>query len=157
MARAARQAALSRGFDQGQIGIRVTDDSTIHEVNRQHLQHDYPTDVISFAYLAQLPEIEGELIISCDTAHRRAAELAWEADNEMLLYVVHGVLHLTGMDDGQSEPRRQMRHAEAVIMAELGSADFDRFGADAQPTADSLSDQPEGGKVSPNPVTEQQT
>ena len=157
LARAARKAAQSRQFDQGQIGIRVTDDPTIHEVNRQHLQHDYPTDVISFAYHAKPPSIEGELIISFDTACRRAAELDWDVANELLLYVVHGVLHLTGMDDGQSEPRQQMRRAEAAIMGELGVTEIERFGADVERSFDPSADKPADAQASQNTVTEQKS
>ena len=138
LARAARLAAASRHFDCGEIGIRVTDDPTIHEINRRHLDHDYPTDVISFAYLAESPRIEGELIISLDTARRRAAELGWEVSKELLLYAVHGVLHLTGMDDGQPAKRREMRRAEGVILTELGVADAERYGADVQRPVETL-------------------
>jgi probable rRNA maturation factor len=157
LARAARRAAQSRRFDQGQIGIRVTDDPTIQEINRQHLQHDYPTDVISFAYDARPPAIEGELIISFDTARRRATELGWDVANELRLYVVHGVLHLTGMDDGHLELRQQMRRAEAAIMAELGVTEIERFGADAERIIDSSVDEPEPTQACPKSVTEQQT
>ncbi len=48
--RAVRQAAQYRGFGRGSIGVLITDDETIHEINARHLSHDYPTDVISFGY-----------------------------------------------------------------------------------------------------------
>ncbi len=130
LAAAARLAAKFGTFDQGEIGIRVTDDPTIRQVNRQHLQHDYPTDVISFAYVADSPRIEGELILSFDTAYRRAAELGWDVRHELILYTVHGVLHLSGMDDRQPEERAEMRAAERAIMLKLGIPEIERFGAD---------------------------
>ena len=130
---AAKLAAQSRGFDHGQIGIRLTDDATIHQVNRKHLQHDYSTDVISFAYQVAAPMIEGELIVSVDTAVTRAAELGWSAANELLLYTIHGTLHLTGMDDQQPIDRREMRACRRSNHdPELGITEVCRFGADAE-------------------------
>ncbi len=123
-------AARSRQFTDGEIGIRISDDPTIQQVNRRHLQHDYPTDVISFLYRSDLPRIEGELIVSVDTARRRSEELGWNTSHELLLYVVHGVLHLTGMDDHNPILRSEMRKAEEMIMTELGIADIVRYGAD---------------------------
>lgn len=129
--RGAALAAQSRGFSCGEIGIRLTDDATIHQINRKHLGHDYPTDVISFGYHADAPRIDGELIVSVDTARRRASELGWNADHELLLYVVHGVLHLTGMDDHAPNDRREMRAAEVEIMMQLGITAIVKYGADS--------------------------
>jgi len=130
IAQAVRVTALSRGFTDGEIGVRVTDDKTIHEINRLHLSHDYPTDVISFEYQCDLPHIDGELVVSMDTADRRASELGWKTSNELLLYTVHGVLHLTRLDDQAPEDRREMRKAEAAILTQLGIAEIVRYGAD---------------------------
>lgn len=120
--------AHAKGFDLGSIGVLITDDQTIHEINRSHLQHDYATDVISFAYEQQPPRIEGELVASLDTAAREAAELGWPVLNELLLYVVHGVLHICGMDDQSAESRRQMRIVEQQVLSSLGipnASDYD--------------------------------
>ncbi len=127
---AAIQAAAHRGFDRGEIGVRVTSDLVIHQINRDHLQHDFPTDVISFAYDAATPRIEGELVVSVDTARQRAAEVGWSAADELLLYVVHGTLHITGMDDHNAADRKRMRAAEETILTQLGVADIVRCGAD---------------------------
>lgn len=116
----------------GEIGIRVTDDPSIQQINRDHLGHDYPTDVISFGYQFDPPRVEGELVVSVDTARRRAEELAWTTANELMLYVVHGTLHLCGMDDHDSVDRAQMRQAETEIMLQLGISDIHRYGADCE-------------------------
>ncbi|TWU59795.1 Endoribonuclease YbeY [Rubripirellula tenax] len=123
-------AADSRGFRAGQIGVRVTDDPTIRQINDKHLGHDYATDVISFGYSADLPVIEGELIVSIDTAIERARELAWPTEHELLLYVVHGTLHICGMDDHDNADRAAMRRAEADVMTRLGIDEIHRCGAD---------------------------
>lgn len=113
-------AALHRGFSKGQIGVRVTDDAKIHAINRDHLNHDYPTDVISFDYGSFAPNIEGELVVSVDTAREKAEEYAWDEKYELLLYIVHGTLHIAGMDDQNSNARNQMRQAEVRVLGELG-------------------------------------
>ncbi len=76
------------------------------------------------------PRIEGELIVSVETASRRASELGWDADHELLLYIVHGVLHLTGMDDHAPGDRGEMRAAEEKIMTQLGITAIVKYGAD---------------------------
>ena len=123
-------ATSLRGFHQGEIGIRVTTDVAIHQINRDHLGHDYPTDVISFPYAANEPHIEGELVVSVDTAAERANELGWTVDHELLLYVVHGTLHITGMDDHEPQDRLAMRRAEREVMLRLGVGDIDQYAAD---------------------------
>ena len=138
MQQAAVLAARSRGFDQGELGIRVTDDETIRELNRRHLEHDYATDVISFCYDLEQPFVSGELVVSVDTAKDRASEVGWDARNELLLYVVHGVLHIVGMEDSSDQDRAEMRVAESLVMRQLGIHDIERFAADR---ADTASDQ----------------
>ncbi len=118
------------------LSISVVDDPTIHRLNREHLQHDYPTDVISFQLdhirLTQLPQevmvdrpsagchIEGEIVVSADTAEQQAAAGGWTASDELLLYVVHGLLHLCGYDDLSPELKCIMRARERSVLAELG-------------------------------------
>jgi probable rRNA maturation factor len=66
------------------ISVAIVDDPTIHRLNRQFLEHDYPTDVLSFV-LEEPPRLEGEIIASIDTAHREAAEVGWDAADEFPL------------------------------------------------------------------------
>jgi probable rRNA maturation factor len=132
---AAREAAADRGYDRGEIGIRVTSDRTIHQLNREYLGHDYPTDVISFAYHVDQPTVEGELAVSADIARERATDLGWPAAHELILYVVHGTLHITGMDDHDHGDRAEMRTAEQRILMHMGIDDILRFGADQKGTS----------------------
>ncbi len=102
--------------------------------------------MISFCYAADPPLIEGELVASMDTAVSRACELLagpqsiddrnalWSAADELLLYVVHGTLHICGMDDHDDADRRAMRQAEAEVMTRLGIPEIKRFGADSEAT-----------------------
>lgn len=100
------------------VDVAVVDDSTIHRLNRERLDHDWPTDVISFLY-ADDPTV-GELIVSADTAEREAAQFAWDPAAELALYVVHGTLHLLGYDDGTDEEREAMQKEENRILATFG-------------------------------------
>lgn len=130
-------ASRQRGYSAGQIGVRITDDPTIHEINRRHLAHDYPTDVISFPYgddpivepgqaepdaiePGQAARIEGELVASLDTAAENAGQAGWDAASELLLYIIHGVLHIGGMDDHDPGDRAAMRQAERSVLMRLG-------------------------------------
>src|SRR5262245_58952401 len=101
------------------VSIAIVDDATIHKLNRQFLEHDYPTDVLSFA-LEEPPRLEGEIIASIDTARREAEEAGWTAEDELLLYAVHGALHLMGHDDHEPDDAADMRAAERAILARLG-------------------------------------
>ena len=125
-------AAGYRGFRHGEIGVKITDDPQIHAVNRDHLGHDYATDVISFPYRADVDCVEGEVIVSVETAAREAKRVGWSVQNELLLYLVHGVLHIAGMDDQNPADRAAMRVAEAEVLKELGVETVERFGPDFQ-------------------------
>jgi probable rRNA maturation factor len=103
------------------VSVAIVDDATIHRLNRQFLEHDYTTDVLSFT-LAEPPQLEGEIIASIDTARREAAEAGWTTDDELLLYAVHGALHLVGHDDHDPSDAAAMRAAEQSVLARLGVA-----------------------------------
>ena len=127
--RAVRLSAAFRGYLRGEIGVRVTDDGTIRDLNRRHLGHDYATDVISFGYEAEGDYLSGEMVVSADTAAKMTTP-DWSAIAELLLYVVHGTLHISGMDDHEQYDRVEMRRAEQKIMLDLGFLNIGRHGAD---------------------------
>ncbi|MEN0112135.1 MAG: rRNA maturation RNase YbeY, partial [Planctomycetota bacterium] len=82
--------------------------------------HDYPTDVLSFPLVDEPPHLVGEVIVSADTAITSAAEYGWPAEHELLLYVVHGVLHLAGRRDKTEEESATMRADEARYLRLVG-------------------------------------
>lgn len=110
------------------IAVALVDDPRIHDVNREHLGHDYPTDVISFLYESseepaageksrgQGLRLDGELVVSVETAVREAALHGWSATDELTLYLVHGLLHLCGYDDLTDAEQRVMRQRERNIL-----------------------------------------
>ena len=98
----------------GEISIAIVDDEKIHELNREYLQHDYETDVLSFVFDSDeaARSLSGEIIVSADTAATMAKEHQVEPLDELLLYVIHGTLHLAGHDDKEESKRLEMRDAE---------------------------------------------
>lgn len=133
---AIRAAALSRGFTSGSIGLAVVDDRQIQSINLRHLGHDYPTDVISFCYQQNAPQIEGELVVSRDTAARQSTSLGWPLEHELMLYIVHGTLHICGLEDHTREDRQIMRSAEQSVLQKLGIAEAARFAPDGPGSSD---------------------
>ena len=101
------------------LSVAVVGDEEMQALNKRHLQHDYPTDVLSFL-MAKDPRLEGELLLSSDTARREAAARGHPAYHELVLYAVHGVLHLLGFDDHTPADRRRMRRAERDTLKALG-------------------------------------
>lgn len=100
------------------LSVVLVDDPEMHALNRQYLAHDYPTDVLSFP-LGTRPLV-GEVVCSVDTALREARARGHPAADELLLYLVHGSLHLLGYDDHDPGARRRMRAAERRWLRALG-------------------------------------
>jgi probable rRNA maturation factor len=121
--RSAVRTVLKRaGLRAAKISLAIVDDDTIHALNRQYLGHDEPTDVLSFALQDEGETLEGEIIASAEMARRRADEFGWTPDDELLLYVIHGTLHLVGYDDRSAEDALRMRREEARVLAQFGLA-----------------------------------
>jgi probable rRNA maturation factor len=117
---AARSVLQDSSFTSANISLAIVDDLTILELNRRYLNHDYPTDVLSFALEEREGHLEGEVILSADTAHAEAAEIGWPAAAEQVLYVIHGTLHLVGYCDKSPNDVQKMRAAEAGYLRRLG-------------------------------------
>ena len=95
-----------------EISVAVVDDETIRRLNCQYLKHDYPTDVLSFLLDRDGDRLEGEVIVGAETAARVAGDYGCTPDDELLLYVIHGVLHLVGYLDATPEEQAEMRRRE---------------------------------------------
>ena len=119
---AVNESLLTHKIDDAEISVAVVGDDRIHEINRQFLDHDYETDVITFD-LGAHPEtggLQGEIVVSAETAVQMAREVGNEPGIELVLYVVHGSLHLAGFDDHSDDDREAMRGAERKMMSRLG-------------------------------------
>lgn len=119
--RAAIESVLrGEGIAEADISLALVDDPQIHELNRRFLDHDEPTDVLSFALEQRSGYVEGEIVVSADTAAARAVQFNWPPADELLLYVVHGTLHLAGYDDKTPKLRSEMRRRERHYLGEFG-------------------------------------
>ena len=86
------------------------DDQAIHEVNLSYLNHDYPTDIITFPY--EYNPVEAEIYISIDTINENAKRYNVSFDQELRRVIIHGLLHMLGMDDRTDELQIKMTMAE---------------------------------------------
>ncbi len=105
---------------EAEVSVAVVDDPTIHALNRRYLRHDEPTDVLSFLLERSGEKLEGEIVVSADTALRAAPRYDWSAGDELLLYVIHGTLHLLGHDDQTPPQRAAMQDRERAYLARFG-------------------------------------
>lgn len=117
---AARRVLTDSKFASATISLAVVDDPTIQKLNRKFLNHDWPTDVLSFVLDASESHLNGEVVLSADTAATTAAEGGWQPADEQLLYVIHGMMHLVGLDDQSEAEAGRMRAAERYYLRECG-------------------------------------
>ena len=109
------------------VHVILTDRRQIEKLNREFLGHEGPTDVLAFdmrsdpGLTGDESPLVGEIYVCSEVAGEAAQRYSTTPAYEIVLYVVHGLLHLAGMDDRCAEARRQMRAAERRIMAELES------------------------------------
>jgi probable rRNA maturation factor len=109
-------------FKSATISLAVVDDPRIHALNRQFLEHDWPTDVLSFLLDSSDDDLDGEIILSADTAASVADEHGTTAADEQLLYVIHGMLHLLGYGDREPADAAKMRAAEQRYLKQFAVA-----------------------------------
>ena len=99
----------------GRISYIFTDDNGILHVNREFLQHDYYTDIITFDY-SRRRLISGDIYISLDTVKSNAQLFGTEYDRELYRVIIHGVLHLCGINDkGPGEREIMESHEDAAL------------------------------------------
>jgi probable rRNA maturation factor len=120
LSEAARLIMADFNVRAGSVSLAIVDDTTIHELNRRYLDHDYPTDVLSFVYQQQSNHLDGEVIASAETAARVAAQYGGSLSDELLLYVIHGTLHLVGLDDQNEKDLATMRQYESKYLRHFG-------------------------------------
>lgn len=104
--------------------IVLTDDAQLHELNREFLGVDAPTDVLSFPASEADPETGspylGDILISIPRATEQAHAAGHPVEAEVQLLVVHGTLHLMGYDHAEAEEKEHMWKAQAEVLARLG-------------------------------------
>src|SRR5262245_34152196 len=120
------QAVLDgEGVRDYEISLAFVDDTTIHRLNKRYLDHDEPTDVLSFPLSEpNSKKLQGELVIGAEVAQAQAAARGHDVKSELTLYVIHGLLHLCGHDDLDESAARTMRQRERHYLALLGLPDI---------------------------------
>ena len=113
-----RTVAVSYGRRVGEIAYIFVDDEEILRINHQFLQHDYFTDIITFDY-TEGAVISGDLFISLDTVRSNAEDLHLPYNQELHRVIIHGILHLCGINDKGPGEREQMEAAENQALSLL--------------------------------------
>ena len=106
-----KQVAASYGRKIGEVGYMFVDDEKILEVNNEYLGHDYYTDIITFDY-DEDDIINGDLVISLDTVKSNAELFDKTYEEELFRVIIHGILHLCGINDKGPGEREIMEAAE---------------------------------------------
>ena len=111
-----RRVADTYGKKVGEVGYLFCDDEHILEVNREYLGHDYYTDIITFDY-CEGNILSGDLVISLDTVRTNAEMFHKNYDEELHRVIIHGILHLCGLNDKSPGEREVMEAAEDKALA----------------------------------------
>ncbi len=115
------EVARSFGKSVGALTYIFCNDQRIIEVNRQYLQHDYYTDIITFDYSRPL-RISGDMFISLDTVRSNAVMFHKDYEEELQRVIIHGILHLCGVNDkgdGEREVMERYENESLMILREL--------------------------------------
>jgi len=116
------------GDEKDWIDIVAVETDVMLELNQQHLNHDYPTDVIAFDLrensIINIPDDDepttaAEIFVCPETAQQASSEYATTPECETMLYIIHGMLHIAGLDDSSEQEKTLMREREQQIMTKL--------------------------------------
>ncbi|MDH6310808.1 putative rRNA maturation factor [Dysgonomonas sp. PFB1-18] len=114
-----KTVAATHNKKVGDIGYIFCSDEKILEVNKEYLQHDYYTDIITFDYTED-DIISGDIFISLDTVKSNSEKFQTDYNNELLRVVIHGILHLCGINDKTPKERAYMTQCENEALKLLG-------------------------------------
>lgn len=113
-----KKVAAAHGRKVGEIGYMFVNDEKILEVNREYLGHDYYTDIITFDY-DEGDVLNGDIVISLDTVRSNAEQFGKTYDDELHRVIIHGILHLCGINDKGPGEREIMEANENAALAML--------------------------------------
>ena len=120
-----RKVLEGEGVADAEISLAFVDNPTIHQLNKRYLQHDEPTDVLSFPLSEpNAKRLAGELVLGAEVAQAQAEERGHAVEAELALYVIHGLLHLCGYDDHDTAGAAAMREKETHYLSSLGYPDI---------------------------------
>ncbi len=111
-----KKVVASYGRKTGEIGYMFVNDEKILQVNREFLGHDYYTDIITFDY-DEGDIVNGDIVISLDTVRSNAEMLGKDYNEELHRVIIHGILHLCGINDkGEGERERMEQEEDKALM-----------------------------------------
>ncbi len=112
---------ISKDFKLGSLAVSIvfTSDKQLLKINKERLSHDYFTDIITFDLSASKGEIEGELFISIDRVRENSLAYSCSFSEELCRVIIHGVLHLLGMNDSSEKEKLAMREMETKYLLPL--------------------------------------
>ncbi len=113
------QVSLQEAKELGDLTIILCTDDYLLNINRQHLNHDYYTDIITFDY-SDFPIVSGDLFISVDRVKDNALDFKVSFDHELHRVIIHGFLHLCGYLDKSKEDAALMRSKENQALSLFG-------------------------------------
>ncbi|MBM4070287.1 MAG: rRNA maturation RNase YbeY [Planctomycetes bacterium] len=120
--------AVLQGEDiaDAEISLAFVDNDTIHRLNKRYLDHDEPTDVLTFPLgpSGGGKKLSGEIVIGAEVAAAEASQRGHDVHTELALYVIHGVLHLCGYVDAKEKDRHVMRSKERHYLKSLALPDI---------------------------------
>jgi probable rRNA maturation factor len=120
-----RAVLEGEGEAEAEISLAFVDNPTIHRLNLRYLEHDEPTDVLSFPLTeANAKRLAGELVIGAEVAMAEANRRGHDVQAELALYVIHGLLHLLDYDDHSEKEADRMRQRERHYLQQLGYPDI---------------------------------
>lgn len=111
-----KKVAATYGKTVGEVAYIFCSDEEILRVNREYLQHDYYTDIITFDY-CEGETLSGDLFISLDTVRTNAEKFSQDYEQELYRVIIHGILHLCGLEDKGEGKRALMEEAENRALA----------------------------------------
>ncbi|MBN8825049.1 MULTISPECIES: rRNA maturation RNase YbeY [unclassified Spirosoma] len=117
-----KQQTEREGYTVGELNYIFCSDEYVLQVNRDYLQHDYYTDIITFDQSEEEGKLAGDIYISVERVVDNAAQLDVPADQEMLRVLAHGLLHLCGYLDKGEEEEAQMRQKEEEWLHQYNNA-----------------------------------
>jgi probable rRNA maturation factor len=124
MRQTVRTVLEGEGVGEAEISLAFVDNPTIHQLNQRYLQHDEPTDVLSFPLSEpNARRLSGELVIGAEVAKAQAESRGHAVEAELALYVIHGLLHLCGYDDKTPDGATEMRRKEREYLQALSFPD----------------------------------
>lgn len=119
-----KEVLSKEGIKNASISVALLGDKDMHAANKKFLDHDEPTDVITFPLDKEKNMLTGEILIGVGVARRHAKSARHLIEQELTLYLIHGLLHLCGFDDMDPVSRKKMRKRERFYLSRLGLPDI---------------------------------